>query len=490
MKNSVGKDTQLNRARKESPDGGFTLVELLIAVTILAVIVVPLLHMFVTSTRINVKSRQTLRATTVAQDIMEGLKAYTLEEVRAQFEPPEGNSGSDYYVPQDGFYIVNSSMIQGGVRELTELETAGEEIYYFGMEDLKLQGGEYDALIVLDASTYGDKVSTDPDAAHDNQFNGTYYAEIGSISEVGGDETDSSYHQDKDLDETVVAEIRDQLEDAFTAAGKEVPDELEDLEPSEVITGRNIMVELSRKEITGGDDVCQAKITIDYQWEFPGSWQYQSQYDTVTDSGTITAVDGITRSFSSGNFYLFYYPFYSLTKQIDEITFDIKDAAILLDEEQPLLKSLTLVKQIRSDVDTASNTIAPELSDADLLKYENSYRAAVGFSADAVVSGSLSFRTNIDVNLAEPTEELVGITYYSIPGNLSANIDQYSIPNLGIDSTGGSNIQVLTENTSGKVTNVIYDITISVYQAGAAEHFTETNFEDLEEVNRLAVITN
>lgn len=66
MKHNV-RSGQLNRKYQENPDAGFSLVELLIAVTILAIIVVPLLHMFVTSTRINVKSRQTLRATTVAR---------------------------------------------------------------------------------------------------------------------------------------------------------------------------------------------------------------------------------------------------------------------------------------------------------------------------------------------------------------------------------------------------------------------------------------
>lgn len=67
---------QLNR------NAGFSLVELLIAVIILAIIVVPLLHGFVTSARMNGKARQTQRAITVAQDLMEGLKAYDIEELK------------------------------------------------------------------------------------------------------------------------------------------------------------------------------------------------------------------------------------------------------------------------------------------------------------------------------------------------------------------------------------------------------------------------
>ena len=50
---------------------GFTLVELLVAICILSIIAVPLLHSFVSSFRVNAKSRETLRATTLAQNEME-----------------------------------------------------------------------------------------------------------------------------------------------------------------------------------------------------------------------------------------------------------------------------------------------------------------------------------------------------------------------------------------------------------------------------------
>ena len=69
--------------QQRNKDAGFSLVELLIAVIILAIIVVPMLHGFVTSARMNGKAKQVQRATTVAQDIMEGLKAYDIEELQA-----------------------------------------------------------------------------------------------------------------------------------------------------------------------------------------------------------------------------------------------------------------------------------------------------------------------------------------------------------------------------------------------------------------------
>lgn len=46
--------------RRQLNNEGFSLIELLIAIVILAIIVVPLLHSFVTSARTNAKSRNTM----------------------------------------------------------------------------------------------------------------------------------------------------------------------------------------------------------------------------------------------------------------------------------------------------------------------------------------------------------------------------------------------------------------------------------------------
>ena len=64
---------------------GFSLVELLVAIVILAIIVVPLLHSFVTSARTSAKARNTMHATAVAEDVMEEFEAYTIEEMAEQY---------------------------------------------------------------------------------------------------------------------------------------------------------------------------------------------------------------------------------------------------------------------------------------------------------------------------------------------------------------------------------------------------------------------
>lgn len=487
MQSRLWKSTQLNKKRRKLSDSGFSLVELLIAVTILAIIVIPLLHMFLTSAKINVKSRQTLRATTVAQDIMEGLKAYTLEEVRAQFEPPEGMDGSSYYYPQDGFYVVNSSLIEGGVKELTELETEGSEIYYFGIRDIQMQGGKYDALIELDASAYGEKAANGEEGAHDNEFNGTFYAEIGSVAEVNGssDEasrtTDSSYHQNKDLDEDVLKDVKPKLEADLLSVGLTIPD---DLKLEDILMKRNITVVIEKADAldSEGNEQCKATITFEYVCSYNYDPADPDAVFTYTSYGYAGSAGGevkdIHRTFSSGNFYLFYYPVYS-SGEIDNIEFKIDDADKLFDEEQPLLKSVVLAKQIRSDVDTAANVIAPELSDAELQAKESAYRANVGIVADASMASDLTFRTNVDMNMVKNASggerEMIGGIRYSFNSKVLPHLNQCTFSG---------------DKVGEKVINVIYDIKISVYETGAAEHFTEINFEDNEDVHKLAAITN
>ena len=505
MTGVLGKDRQLNTKRGKAANAGFSLVELLIAVTILAIIVIPLLHMFVTSTRINVKSRQTLRATTVAQDIMEGLKAYNLDEVRTQFSLPDGTISDDFFYPTEGFYIVNSKMIQGGVREVRQLETGRDvngkfddpddednEIYYFAIENLKMQGGEYDALIKLDASTYTEGKAGS--SGHDNAFNGKYYAETKSVSETSGNsEKDSSYHEHSEMNKNVLADIKDQIEGHLddNSADAAYYAQLEAYELEDLIEKRNITVEIEDAGSVDakGNPQCKATISFEYICSDPFGYNPAGKYVSYGKAGSTSGLvggedkDKPIRTFSSGNFYLFYYPIYSTTARIDNIQFVIKDPAKLFDGEQPLLKSITLAKQIRSVVDTDANVIAPDMSNSDLYAAESTYKASVELSTTGLGSldaDKLLFRTNIDTYLAKdpatgltPDDTIMGIQYME---ELTGNIE----PNA-----------MVGDNVSDKVTDVIYDIEITVYKTGAAEHFKDgPDFEDSDDVQRLAVITN
>ena len=502
---------QLNTRRDRMTDAGFSLVELLIAVTILAIIVIPLLHMFITSTRINVKSRQTLRATTVAQDIMEGLKAYSLEEVRTQFSLPDGTASSSFFAPTEGFYIINSKMIQGGVREITELEKNRDadgnvvyvndpdadrdnEIYYFGIQKLKMQGGEYDALIKLDASTYTEDKKGTADG-HDNAFNGYYYYnDVMSVAETGSNsEKDSSYHESQDLSADVIKDIKKQIEDDVIndPSGLTLPadweDKWKDLKIEDIIVKREILVTFKDAHDVDVENNprCEAVVTFKYTCKYDGApAPYNTEYTSYGSTGSGGEVKDITRIFSSGNFYLFYYPIYKrgATSPVDDIVFDIQDVGTLFDANRPMLKSITLAKQIRSFVDTDKKVIVPDMKDSDLWEAESNYKARVTINptGNSAVSDILTFRTNIDTNMSEMARSVEddGTVIWDDIGGVLFDVDH------NIET------RALVGDVYDKITNVIYDIEITVYKAGAAQYFGEADFEDREDVVKLATITN
>lgn len=77
---------QKHTEEKQLNNDGFSLVELLIAIVILAIIVVPLLHSFVTSARTSAKARNTMHATAIAEDVMEDFEADSIEEMAKQYQ--------------------------------------------------------------------------------------------------------------------------------------------------------------------------------------------------------------------------------------------------------------------------------------------------------------------------------------------------------------------------------------------------------------------
>lgn len=70
----------MSRKRKKISNQGFTLVEVLVAITILAIVVLPFLNSFYMAARTNAKAKKLMDATTAAQNVLEELKAETLED--------------------------------------------------------------------------------------------------------------------------------------------------------------------------------------------------------------------------------------------------------------------------------------------------------------------------------------------------------------------------------------------------------------------------
>lgn len=70
--------------KNKGKNKGFTLIEVVIAIAILAIALAPLTANFIASSKMNYKSRKNLNATNLAQDIMEGIRGYSATDVRTK----------------------------------------------------------------------------------------------------------------------------------------------------------------------------------------------------------------------------------------------------------------------------------------------------------------------------------------------------------------------------------------------------------------------
>lgn len=461
-------DDSFQQLNKNTPNknAGFSLVELLIAVIILAIIVVPMLHGFVTSARMNGKARQTQRAVTVAQDIMEGLKAYDIEELKAQFNDPE-----------NGFYVIESKLIKGSIGEDTDREQndptarpapAEPGIYYFTLEGVQIQGSEFDALIRIDARNYEPgKLKTDSVDnvhGHDNAFNDINMASPGSVMKG----KDGSYTQSVQLNLLAAEYVQEkcglQADEGSLFTFKTF------LDRGGKVKSRTITLNLKDGGVDAdGNACCDAEITYIYECEYNGvTYKTSGNVSPAVGSGEWVEKQPCGTDITSGNFYLFYYPLYEAEKD---------NIVIHNDSGQPF--RMYIVKQV-DDVTEA------RLSDVQLYNAEIGYHAVVnieGTDADKV-----KIRTNLGMNLVNaafsgslnpapapgggklPTYEVEKADIptqvsYQMNGGNGQNIDVFGLSGIRIETIP---MQFGTGNDGG-ITEVIYDIEISIYKKGAKD---------------------
>jgi len=122
----------LDRKKNKNSNAGMTLIEVIVAVSIFAITAIVLLQSFVTSSRINRKSNTYLEATTVAQNIMEEIKAKKFEEVSLAFNYPLDSSNSvrlTFLDPQKN-RINTGKDDELGVREVLAAKDTSNQIIY------------------------------------------------------------------------------------------------------------------------------------------------------------------------------------------------------------------------------------------------------------------------------------------------------------------------------------------------------------------------
>lgn len=437
---------QKEKGQQLNKNAGFSLLELLIAVTILAIITIPMLHMFVTSARINGKSRITLRATVLAQDVVEGLKAYHIDEIQDQFNKVED------------FELLNASIIAGDCefREDTSRETDDKGnpkpgIYYFILKNAKLENSKFDVLISVDATGYVE--GTTP-TKHNSFLNTSDVAKVASMNKS----TDASFEQSQLQDEAA-------LEKAVLALS--IPGDDITYKTAGLTCDRTITVcFLDGGTVTGEDgsllNKTNAFVTYNYKFTYGGNnYTYIPPAMEVTDGKGNSGLP--CGSFTGNNFYFFYYPLYDAKK--DELIFDA--TGVNRTEENPL--KLYIAKQTDSS-----------MTDVKLNQAETSYKPVINV-CNTTGSNTFQIYTNLGRNLVnesflesigktpsdpkrpESIRELKDLVSFQHNGAVAAKtLDIYDLSGIRDENYG-------KKGTDDPVTEFIYDIVVEVYEEGAAD---------------------
>ncbi len=87
---------------KKTDNAGFTLVELIICVAILAVATIPLMKSMSMSSRVNAKAQSIQNATSLGEAIMEEMKSSSIDDLRARYGSAFTESGGDYQISIPG----------------------------------------------------------------------------------------------------------------------------------------------------------------------------------------------------------------------------------------------------------------------------------------------------------------------------------------------------------------------------------------------------
>lgn len=280
--------------KKESKNLGFTLVEVIIAIAILTLAITPLVRNFVSSAKVNGKSKEVLKATEAAQNIFEGMagrnpknliielsgdaslahpdlrfikKGVTYDhfvEYEVVVDPVTNKikydaNGNMMFkaVPSGGSYIKAKKALDNGEFEFIGFKESEHKVYAFAVYGLDQgDGKKYDMFIKLNASEYEDYVNTygDPDERK----------KIETRAKISGVNSsyDAVYTEGANtLENTITAEYVNKRIDA--SYGMDENDVLKSLE-------RTYYIDIEKKPTVDGDEVV---VNVSTNYKYKNEWQ-------------------------------------------------------------------------------------------------------------------------------------------------------------------------------------------------------------------------
>ncbi len=379
------------KVRKHTDNRGMSLVELLIAVVILAVIVAPVLRAFVMSAKVNARAKTSLRETSMAQDIMEGLKAYTVEDLAYQFNYPNGGI-KEYSL---SFNIVSPSLIEDGKAGL------GTHVYELSEASGKFENVDTDKSVLNYEAAK--RMLTTESHAFNPRSGGIYYFAIKNVTVADTGVSDNAYMKNSYVDILIKADATEYkdisggatpadnkpnskdlvdipemnsyidsiyVENDYTATNNAAAQIIKNkcgdpaiasLSVNEVVPKLKKKIKIEAKTVLGaakdGNDRYYVEVTTDYYLN-GDTTNPNKKYETKS-----LAYDNIATGEKLQNIYLFYQPIYhnvsDYTSLMDEIEYNAA-AGVNIDNlyiiRQGSLSALTSeIANYKCKVDTKSS---------------------------------------------------------------------------------------------------------------------------------------
>lgn len=144
------------KKKKINNDQGFSLVELLVAITILAIVAIPLLHSFASTARTNAKAKKIMDASTAAKNVFEDLKSESVEDF------------------VNGHTVLSQD-------DKTDKNGSPYSIYTLEVPSVTADKRTFRAKVTLDPEPYVTKMG---EAGTVTDYNSTFFSAISSLSEA------------------------------------------------------------------------------------------------------------------------------------------------------------------------------------------------------------------------------------------------------------------------------------------------------------------
>ncbi len=172
------------KKNKSVGNQGFSLVELLVAVTILAIITIPFLHSFVTAARTNAKAKKVMNATTAAQNVFEELKGEELSQYLNTYNNTQ------------------SSLKDGSGNSIYDKSGKPIQSYQVTIPSVTVNGRDYRARVTLDPDKYTTRQGETVDST---DYNSTDFATLLNLSP-----SCNAFYIQQESDDMLAAKVLDE----------------------------------------------------------------------------------------------------------------------------------------------------------------------------------------------------------------------------------------------------------------------------------------